>query len=261
MKDRERLCSVFAEDAERYDRCRPGYPEQVFDVITAAVGEGARVLEIGCGTGQATVPLAARGFALTALEPGETLAEIARHHLARYPSARVVVGAFEDWPLPPVGFDLVVAATSFHWLDPELRMVKAAESLRSRGVLAVVSTHHVAGGSDEFFQQVQQCYERFDPNTEPGQRLPAADAIPQASDEFHRSGRFSPPEFHRYEWEARYTSEQYLDLLMTYSGHRALPSSASAQLLACIGRLIDDRHDGLITKRYLTQLALAQRLG
>lgn len=261
MNDRERLRSVFAEDAERYDRCRPGYPEQLFDVLTAAVGEGARVLEIGCGTGQATVPLAARGFALTALELAEEPAEIARRHLAGYPSARVVVGAFEDWPLPPVGFDLVVAATSFHWLDPELRVVKAADALRHRGALAVVSTHHVAGGSDEFFAQSQHCYERFDPNAEPGQRLPPSGQIPQDPEEFNRSGRFSPPEFHRYEWEADYTTKQYLDLLMTYSGHQAMPTSAREQLLTCIGRIIDDDHGGVITKRYLTQLALAQRLG
>jgi SAM-dependent methyltransferase len=261
VNDRERMRSVFTEDADLYDRCRPGYPAQLFDVLTAAVGEGARVLEIGCGTGQATVPLVARGFAVTALEPGEELAEIARRHLADYVSARVVVAAFEDWSLPPVGFELVVAAGSFHWLDPAVRMVKAADALRSRGALAVVSTQHIAGGSDEFFAQAQQCYERFDPNTEPGQRLPVADEIPMDPEEFHRSARFSPPEFHRYEWEASYTTDQYLGLLMTCSRHRAMRPSARDQLLGCIGQRIDADHGGVITKRYMTQLALAKRLG
>ncbi|MEB3368210.1 class I SAM-dependent methyltransferase [Saccharopolyspora mangrovi] len=258
MNDPERSRSVFAE---RYDRCRPSYPAQLFDLLTATVGEGARVLEIGCGTGQASVPLAARGFALTALEPEEEFAEIARRRLAGYLSVRVVVEAFEDWRLPPVGFDLVVAAASFHRLDPELRMVKAADALRPRAALAVVSTHHVAGGSGEFFGRVQQCYERFAPGAGPGQRLPVADEIPQDPKEFHRSARFSPPEFHCYEWEARYTSEQYRDLLMTYSGHRAIPAHVREELLDCIGRRIDDDHGGVIAKRYLTQLALAQRLG
>lgn len=261
MNDRERMRSVFAEDADLYDQRRPGYPAQLFDVLTAAVGEGARVLEIGCGTGQATVPLVARGFAVTALEPEEELAEIARRRLADYVSARVVVAAFEDWPLPPVGFELVVAATSFHRLDPAVRMVKAADALRPRGALAVVSTHHIAGGSDEFFAQVKQCYERFAPNAEPGQGLPVAGEIPNDPEEFHRSARFSPPEFHRYEWEVRYTTDQYLALLMTYSGHRAMPSSARDPLLDCIGRRIDADHGGVVSKRYLTQLALAKRLG
>ncbi|SFS39777.1 class I SAM-dependent methyltransferase [Saccharopolyspora flava] len=260
MNDRERLRSVFGQDAERYDRCRPGYPSQLFDVLTAAVGEGARVLEIGCGTGQATVPLAGRGFALTALDRSEEMVKLAREHLAGYPSARVVVEDFESWELPPVGFDLVVAATSFHWLDPELRMAKAADALRPRGALAVVSTHHIAGGSEESFTRIQRCYERFDPRTERGRRLPAADEIAQDPDEFHRSGRFSPPEFHHYEWEATYAVDAYLDLLMTYSGHRAMPDSAREQLLTCIGRCIEE-DGGTITKRYLTQLAFAQRLG
>ncbi|WP_268951361.1 class I SAM-dependent methyltransferase [Saccharopolyspora aridisoli] len=216
---------------------------------------------MGCGTGQATVPLAARGFAVTAVEPATEMAEIARRHLADCVSARVVVAAFEEWPLPPVGFDLVVAAASFHRLDPEVRMVKAAEALRARGALAVFSTHHIAGGSDEFFAQVQQCYERYYPNTEPGQRLPVSDEIPDDSEEFHRSARFSPPEFHRYEWKARYTTDQYLGLLMTYSGHREMPPSARDRLLDCIGERIDGDHGGVITKRYVTQLALAKRLG
>ncbi|WP_406688839.1 class I SAM-dependent methyltransferase [Saccharopolyspora sp. ID03-671] len=260
MSDRERLRSVFGEDAERYDRCRPGYPSQVFDVLTTAVGEGARVLEIGCGTGQASVPLAGRGFALTALDRSEEMAKIARGRLDDYPSARVVVEDFETWALPPVGFDLVVAATSFHWLDPALRMVKAADALRPRGVLAVVSTHHIAGGSEESFTRIQRCYERFDPVTEPGRRLPTADEIAQDPEEFYRSGRFSRPEFHRYEWEVTYAEEQYLDLLMTYSGHRAMPESARERLLTCIGRCVEEG-GGTITKRYLTQLACAQRLG
>jgi hypothetical protein len=63
----------------------------------------------------------------------------------------------------------------------------------------------------------------------------------------------------RYEWEARYTTAAYLDLLRTYSNHRALPASALAGLLDCIAHLIDTHHDGAITKRYMTQLHVARR--
>ena len=259
MRDGERACPAFAEDAERYDRSRPGYPAELFDVLTAAVGEAARVLEIGCGTGQASVPLASRGFALTALELSEELAALARRKLEEFHSARVVVQSFEEWPLPPVGFDLVVAATSFDRLDPDQRMTKAADALRPRGALAVISTHHIAGGSDSFFARAGQCYERFATTAAPGGRLPTAGEIPRDPEEFHRSHRFSAPEFHRYEWEAQYTSAQYLDLLRTYSDHRTVPDSVCEQLLDCIGGCLDD-HGGVVSTRYLTQLALAQRL-
>src|SRR6266536_5249299 len=150
--DRARLRETFDEAAERYDRARPGYPPVVFDDLDdlAGIGPGCRMLEIGCGTGQATVPLADRGCQIVAVELGPGLASVARRNLARFPLVQVVVTAFEDWPLPPEPFDVVVAATAFHWIDPAVRVSKVADALRPGGALAVVSTHHVAGGDQGF---------------------------------------------------------------------------------------------------------------
>lgn len=264
MADHEvsRLRSTFGEDAALYDRCRPGYPTALFDDLRqlAGIGPGSTVLEIGCGTGQATVPLARLGCALTAVELSGSLAARARRNLAHLPNADVVVAAFEDWPLPAGAFDVVLSATAFHWIDPSVRVSKAAHALRADGSLAVISTHHIAGGTAPFFVDVQRCYEQFDPATPPGLRLSAAADIPAESSEFDQSGRFGPVDFRRYEWEASYSTAEYLDLLCTYSGHRALPGQAREGLLGCIRQLIDDRHGGRITKRYLTQLALTHRM-
>jgi SAM-dependent methyltransferase len=184
------------------------------------------------------------------------MAAVARGHLAGFPLVEVVVSAFEDFPLPEVGFDFVLCATAFHWLDPDVRMSKAADALRLDGVLAVVSTHHVAGGTEPFFAEVQRCYERFDPSTPPDLRLEPADDIPM---EFDESPRFGPVRFRRYEWDQTYTTEEYLDLLLTYSGHRALPPARQDGLLGAIADLIDTGYGGRITKRYMTQLATAHR--
>jgi SAM-dependent methyltransferase len=159
------------------------------------------VLEIGPGTGQATVPLAERGCRIVAVELGAGLAAVARRKLARYPRVEVVVAAFEDWPLPPDPFDLVLAATAFHWIDPAVRVAKAADALRPGGALAVISTHHVAGGDHGFFADVQACYRRWDPETTPGFRLPTAAEVPMRGDELDRSGRFGPVAFRRHQWE------------------------------------------------------------
>ncbi|MFF1868422.1 class I SAM-dependent methyltransferase [Kitasatospora herbaricolor] len=259
---RERLRATFTEDAELYDRARPGYPYRMYEDLSGLVtlGPECRILELGCGTGQATVPLAATGSRITAVELGPEMAGVARRNLTPYPHAEVVVGAFEDWPLPPDPFDLVFAATSFHWIDPAVRAAKAADALRPRGVLAVVSTHHVKGGSEEFFADVQPLYERFDPATPPGLRLsPAADIAPDGA-ELAGSGRFGPVEVRRYEWDLAYSGREYLDVLRTYSGHRALPAPARTGLLAGIADLIDHRYGGSITKRYLTELMTAERL-
>ncbi|PSK95854.1 methyltransferase family protein [Murinocardiopsis flavida] len=255
------LRATFTEDADLYDRMRPGYPARMFDDLAALTGIGAhgRVLEIGCGTGQATAPMAERGLRIVAVELGEAMAAVARRNLAGHPRAEVVISAFEDWPLPAEPFDAVVSATAFHWVDPDVRVRKAADALRVGGALATVSTHHVAGGSEALFNELQDCYERFDPATPPGLRLrPAADILEDRA-EPPGSERFGPAEFRRYEWELTYTTGEYLDLLRTYSGHRALAPEARRGLLDCIAARIDREHGGYITKRYLTELRVAHR--
>ena len=230
------LRDVFDEAPELYDRVRPGYPEAVFDDLIglAGLGPGSRVLEVGCGTGQATVPLARRGLAVTAVELGAGLAEVARHNLARYPHVAVLNAAFEEWTAPKA-FDAVVAATSFHWLDPAVRLGKIEDALRPGGAVAIISTHHVAGGDAGFFEDVQRCYETWMPGTPTGERLPEADDVPQADrDELQRSGRFADAVVRRYERDLSYTTREYRDLLSTYSGHRALAADAREALLGCI---------------------------
>ncbi|MCG7523392.1 class I SAM-dependent methyltransferase [Streptomyces sp. OfavH-34-F] len=260
---RERLRRTFDEDAELYDRARPGYPEVLYDDLAAFAGvrPGARVLEIGCGTGQATVPLAGRGCRVTAVEAGPAMAAVARRRLAGAPDAEVVTAAFEEWPLPAEPFDAVLAATSFHWVDPVVRVPKAADALRPGGALAVVRTQHVAGGTEGFFVEVQRCYERFDPRTRPGTRPPAAADVGNAdhAEEVARSGRFGPTVFRRHERDLTYSTAEYLDVLRTYSGHRALPEAARRGLLAAVGELIDGRYEGRVTKRYLIELGISRR--
>jgi SAM-dependent methyltransferase len=259
---RQGLRVTFDEDAERYDRARPGYPPAVFDDLAelAGIGPGCRVLEIGCGTGQATVPLAERGCEIVAVELGAELAAVARRNLARFPAVQVVTAAFEGWPLPPEPFDLVLSATAFHWIDPAVRVVKSADALRPGGALATIETHHVAGGTEPFFVDVQGCYERWDSATPPGLRLPPADSVPLDGDELERSGRFAPPQFRRHTADLPYTTASYLDVLLTYSGHRALDPPAQHGLLDCIASLIDDQYGGQIVKRYLSVLRVVRLL-
>jgi SAM-dependent methyltransferase len=259
--DRERLRRTFTEDAELYDRARPGYPPALFRDLAdrTGIGPGSRVLEIGCGTGQATVALAERGYRVVAVELGREMAEVARRNLARFPGVEVVTAAFEDWPLPEEPFDVVLSATAFHWIDPEVRVGRSADALRPGGTLATIATHHAAGGTGRFFVDAQDCYLCFDPATPPGLRLSDPSAIPSDAEEIDRSPRFHAPEFHRYEWDLTYSTEEYIDVLTTYSNHRALPAAARIGLLTCISTLIDTHYDGRITKHHLTELRLARR--
>lgn len=243
----------FDRVAAIYDRVRPGYPPALFDDLAELAGIG-RVLEIGCGTGQATVELARRGHAVLAVELGPHLAEIARRNLADVDRVRVETGDFERWTTTESDFDVVFAATAFHWLTPATRHHRTADLLRPGGALATVVTHHVAGGTEEFFVDVQLCYRRYDPTCPPHQRLSAAADIPPDRDLGPRYGR---PVFRRYEWDVDYRSAEYLDLLRTYSPTLAMSRLAGDGQLREIGALIDGRYGGRITKRYLAELRVA----
>lgn len=257
------LRKTFEEAPELYDRVRPGYPDELSDDLARLAGlrKGARVLELGSGTGQATMSLAGRGYEVVAVELGAGLADVAKRKLALFPTVTVVNSAFEAWGLPTEPFDVVFAATSFHWIDPAVRVLKSADALRPGGALAVVSTHHVTGGDEQFFADVQRCYERWDPETPPGGLgLSAATDVPSDRDEFDASGRFGRVVFRRYEHEQTYSTTEYRDLLLSYSGHRAMEPAAQRGLLACIAQLIDERYGGRIAKCYMNELAVAHKL-
>jgi hypothetical protein len=77
--------------------------------------------------------------------------------------------------------------------------------------------------------------------------------------ELERSRLFEPAIFRRYEWEQPYSAKDYVDVLSTYSEHRALVKTRRRDLLDCIARLIIERYGGRIRKRYLNELRIARR--
>jgi SAM-dependent methyltransferase len=256
------LRETFNEAAELYDRARPGYPRALVDELARATGLGSdsRVLEIGPGTGQLTLSLAEFGCRITAVELGDAMAGVARRRLRAFPRVDVQVADFESWELPREPFDLVVCATAFHWIDPAVRVVKAAQALRPGGQLALVTTEHVAGGTEEFFLRAQGCYERWDPATPPGLRLQSASEVTMHTGELDDFGHFEQITVARRTQDLTYTTDQYIDVLLTYSGHRALNETARQGLLTCLRQLIDTRYGGTVTKRYLHELILATRI-
>src|SRR4051812_22112915 len=130
---------VFASTVAAYAAARPDYPDRVYDILRdrCRLGPTSRVLEIGAGTGIATKQLAASAQLVVAVEPSEALAAALGAHLSDVAGLEIVVATFEDVDLPPESFDLVAAATSFHWLDPDVTLPKIARVLRPGRWLAV----------------------------------------------------------------------------------------------------------------------------
>ena len=120
--DRRATGRLFDEVPELYDRVRPTYPPELFADLVAITGihAGSSVLEVGCGTGQATSSLAALGFLVTAVEPGAGMAALARQRLSSFDNVKVETSTFEEWDDQGRRFELLLAAASWHWVDPSV---------------------------------------------------------------------------------------------------------------------------------------------
>jgi SAM-dependent methyltransferase len=261
-----RLARTFDTAAELYERARPRYPDQLFADLAATTGLGgrpARVAEIGPGTGQATRGLLASGWRVVALEPGRELATVARRVLAGQGDLVIEPKPFENWrPATPASFDLVFAATSWHWVDPRVGYPHAAEVLRPGGSLAIVATVHVLPEQDGdlFFREVEAVYDAVGLGDGlGGPRPPAAIEAPDLAP-MRASGLFADPVVHRYVWSQVYSAAQYLDVLSTYSGHIAATPDQRAELFAGIRALIAARPTRTVRKHYLNLLQVARRL-
>jgi SAM-dependent methyltransferase len=259
---REQLRTTFAEVPELYDKARPRYPSEIFDdlVALASLAARSRLLEIGPGTGQATLELAKRGLRVTAVELSEDLATIARRNLSTHPDVEIITADFETWSPTDTDFDAVVAVTAFHWIDPASRYEKSARLLRPSGSLAVVASRHVLpDGSDPFWVQVQSDYDAVVP-TEANRPPPHPDLVGDLGSEIEASGLFRNVASRRYLWDVTYSADEYIDVLNTFSGHRAIPASKRAELFDRIRRRIERQPHRAVTKTLLSTLNVARRL-
>lgn len=131
--------TVFDQIADEYDRHRPAYPDALIDQACAGVEPGAPVLEIGCGTGQLTRSLLARGLRVTAVEPGDHLIARARDQLQDLGDVQFVNARLEDVSLPHAHYGAVFCASAIHWVHPDVSWRKAADALVDGGTLALIS--------------------------------------------------------------------------------------------------------------------------
>jgi SAM-dependent methyltransferase len=270
----------FERIAVGYDQARPGYPPALFAALDARCGLNAsdRLLEIGCGTGQATRSLAQRGCEIHCVELGENLAALARDNLHGYPNVTIEVVSFEDAALRASGFDLVFSATAFHWVDPAVGYPKVAHVLRPGGCLALVTNAHVAGGTQDLIAEaVQALHARIAPEVGPWQFATVAQVADRAeaangdiAELWSKVDRtfvappridhlFESPAVSLHSWIADYDRDGYLAMLATQSIYILMDPERRDELLAGIGQVIDERLDGHITKQYLAILATARR--
>ncbi|MCY4018175.1 MAG: class I SAM-dependent methyltransferase [Chloroflexi bacterium] len=248
-----------------YDSARPPYPEALFDDIAAyaRLDESARLLEVGCGTGQATVSMARRGFTIDAVELGAQLGSIARQKLSAFPKANIICADFETISLPREIYDLLFSATAFHWIDPAIRFHKARELLKPSGALALFwHRPTLTDLSRPYLEPLQSVYERVAPELVRDFSPP-----PHPEDlrtEYHElitaSGLFGHLTISKHYVTTEYSAAAYVNLLGTFSDHRSLDAGKRERLLAGIETLINREFNGVIIRETVALLYLAQGL-
>jgi SAM-dependent methyltransferase len=258
--DRERLRTTFDQAAELYQDARPEYPEELFHRLTELAGlrPGDRILEIGAGPGKATLPLARRQLRITAIEPGVALAAQARTNLANYP-VDVVQTRFEDWDGQRGEYAAVVAATAWHWVDPDLRYQLAAQALRSGGHLAIWGAQHVfPPDGDPFFADLQEVYDAIGQGLPEDALRPPPGELPEQTSEIEASGLFNVVAVEHFDWTVDYNAESYIDLLRTFSGHIAMPAESRQRLFAEIRQRLARRPNGQVRRGWGAVLHIAR---
>ncbi|HZR15580.1 MAG TPA: class I SAM-dependent methyltransferase [Acidimicrobiia bacterium] len=265
--DRHGLGRLFDEVPELYDRVRPAYPDELFADLVTITGTSARssVLEVGCGTGLATRSLAAIGCAVTAVEPGPGMAAVARERLASFPNVAVEVSSFEEWDDRGRRFDVVLAASAWHWVDPSIGWQPARDVLRPGGWMALLGKLVVRRpGEPEVYAETADLHERFCPGNPDWGDPPLEDEV-RATDEGwgppndEPGGLFGPTVVRWYPSVQWFDGAGFADLLRSTSIYRRLDPDVREPLLDAIAERIRTRMGDRAARHYLSVLRVGRR--
>ncbi|MDN4613224.1 class I SAM-dependent methyltransferase [Leifsonia sp. F6_8S_P_1B] len=239
----------FDRNAERYERARPPYPPALWRALRelGALTPGARALDIGAGTGQATAPLVEAGLAVTAVEPGPALAA---RLATRVPGATVVNARAEDIALDAGAFDLVTAATAVHWFDLEVLLPRLHAALVPGGLLVV--WRNVYGDPEAevtpFRRGIQAIVDRRQAPPRPG---PGELEVDRWRERLTAGGLFLAERTVNLRWSIDLDSARVRDLFTTFSDWTPEEADEAAA--------VADRLGGTVTEHYATWLIALRR--
>lgn len=251
----------FDEDPENYQAARPAYPERVYQVLAeCGLRPGARVLEVGPGTGQVTGHLVAAGAQVVAVELGGGLAAQLRRNLAGR-DVTVIEGDFATVGVPGSGFDLAVCATSLHWLDAEVAVRRLAGLVRPGGWLAVWWT--VFGDPDRpspWRVGLDVLYRRWLPGQwRDSAEVPAPMRVAERSAELETGGWFRLVGVEMIRWGHLLTPQSARGLWETFPNVRELDADRREAFLGGIAEVVAGQTGGVAVDHYVTALYTARR--
>ncbi len=215
---------TFNEDELNYDRYRPEYPQEMFSDIKlySHLSPEFNVLEIGIGTGQATLPFLNENCRLTAVELGDRLSQFVKEKYSDYPHFKVIHADFMQMDLPEASFDLIYCATAFHWLPHPECYKQVLRLLKDGGTLALFWNHPFPNRDHDITNQInQRIYQKYRPSDKKQVEF-SEENLNKIASELKTAG-FVNIKTHLYHRVRTLSSNDYIGLLNTYSDHRILP--------------------------------------
>lgn len=249
MDERNRAV-IFGRDALTYEEARPTYPREAFEHIEGLV-DARRALEVGAGTGKATMGMAREGRHITCLEPSRQMAEVLE--AKELPGVEVLVATFEEWQGDPESIDLVYAAQSWHWVDVGTGLSKALSVLRPGGAIALMWNISL-----DRYGRHEKTYARHAPHllADDDERIERRDGRDWRPDMesagFVDTARFTHP------WSEELDTERYRALYSTYSDHMMLEEPSRSRLLDGLAADVDS-WGGRALVEYRTEVFTARR--
>jgi SAM-dependent methyltransferase len=252
---------VFGERADAYEDARPGYPAALVEEVLAYAGTPRRIVEVGAGTGKATVTFAATGVPIYCIEPDPRMATVLRARMADHAGAEVVVSRFEDWQPPSGGVDLLYSAQAWHWVDSQRRWRLAAAALAPGGAMAIFG-HSYQAVDPAVGAAMWDLQTRLIPDSSRFTPQPRDVDPYQAwfSVELADCGLFVDVRAGVFHTVVSYPKTRYLALVQTFSAYRMLPPALRREVRLALGRLLDEC-GGVIEIDLATVLALGRRQG
>jgi len=260
MTDWAKESRTFDTVAADYDAYRPDYPDALIETIIAETGitPNGKILEIGSGTGIATLMFARRGFSIVCVEPGENLVALAARKLKAY-CVEFEIARFEEWRERTNEFDLAISAQAFHWVPKEIGYAKVARALKDDGHLALFWNRYPAL-DDDITRDLDRAYKECAPGMSTPLDSSIEELIRRVETAIDASGAFGRVRVRTFPWSARYDTTQYLGLLNTYSDHLLLAPEVRQHLFDGVAQVIA-RHGGFIEKPYIAVLFAPQKRG
>lgn len=253
------LETTFNTVCSEYDRWRPAYVEELYYDIFAAkeINQTSNVLEVGIGTGQATLPILETGCALTAIELGDKLAEYSKQKFSSFEKFHIKKMAFQDFKCSPNSFDLVYSASAFHWIPEEIGYTKVFNMLKSGGVFARFANHPYKDKKrNEIHIVFEKIYAKYMPGSLAGDEYNEVNAENRAY--IAQKYGFKDISYKLYHRTRTFTADEYTLLLGTYSDHIAIEQRTRMKFFEEIRQAIYD-NGGLITLYDTIDLQLSKK--